>query len=88
MAIHVPITSAPNAHTFSPADWLHRFEAVGGAFTVSTDALNLFIRVHGNTYAHMACARRMIADLADAQFIDLGVYLLAEQAAKLGELGQ
>jgi hypothetical protein len=78
-------TGAPIAHAFDPAAWLAEFEANGGGYILA-DALNLIIRVLGNSYANAAQAKRMIGDLTQEQIDALIAHLTAAQADKQGEV--
>ncbi len=70
-------TIAPNAHTFEPARWLERFEALGGCFTATPSGdtmLGWFC--WGHPAEEQAQARAMGEALSEVQKAAITAHLL------------
>ncbi len=63
MATHAPITGALTCAPFDPADWLSRFESLGGGYAFTGETARLMIIVPNRTDEELSAARRMIGAL-------------------------
>ena len=61
------IMSAPIAHAFSPADWLRKFEALGGGYVVSDTRTSFCIPLQGVTLAEQHAANALLQHLTEGE---------------------
>ena len=70
-------TSASMTHAFDPAEWLGKFQSIGGGYVLADSRFSLMYQIEGSPADDQRSASRMIGDLTSEDRASLIAHLRA-----------